>query len=212
MQLPLRGLYAITDNNIIPNQQFIKSIEQAMIGGAKIIQYRDKNSDKERRKNQAKALYRLCRKYQIRLIINDDVRLAQKALADGVHIGKGDVDVSTARAMLGPDAIIGVSCYNQLSLAQKAVEEGATYVAFGRFFSSSTKPGAVSCSVDILRQARQMFDCPIVAIGGITPDNGAELIAAGADCLAVVHGLFGSEQADVITTAKRYADLWATDE
>jgi thiamine-phosphate pyrophosphorylase len=209
MQIPIRGLYAIADNNTIPNHLFIKSIQQAMIGGAKIIQYRDKNSDKERRKNQARALYRLCQKYQIGLIINDDVRLAQKVSANGVHLGKDDIEVSTARAILGPDAIIGVSCYNQLSLAQQAIEEGATYIAFGSFFSSSTKPDAVSCSVDVLRQAREMFDCPIVAIGGITPDNGSELIAAGADCLAVVDGLFG--QTDVIATAQRYADLWAVD-
>jgi thiamine-phosphate pyrophosphorylase len=205
MQLPLRGLYAITDN-LIPNKRFIYAVEQAIIGGAKVIQYRDNSNDREQRKNQAKALYRLCQKYQIPLIINDDVKLAQRIGADGVHIGKNDAELSTARAMLGDDAIIGVSCYNQLSLAQQAVEAGATYVAFGRFFSSHTKPQAVSCSVDVLRQARQTLNCPLVAIGGITPDNGAELIKAGADCLAVIHGLFG--QADITAAAQRFAQLF----
>lgn len=206
MQLPLRGLYAITDNNLIPNKRFIYAVEQAIVGGAKIIQYRDNNNDRELRKNQAKALYRLCKKYKIPLIINDDVKLAQRIGANGVHIGKNDAELSTARAMLGDDAIIGVSCYNQLSLAQQAVDAGATYVAFGSFFSSRTKPQAVSCSVDVLRQARQTLNCPLVAIGGITPDNGAELIKAGADCLAVIHGLFG--QADITAAAQRFAQLF----
>ncbi|HDN26070.1 MAG TPA: thiamine phosphate synthase [Thioploca sp.] len=205
MQLPLHGLYAITDNSLVASRRF-EVIEQAMIGGAKILQYRDKNRDKELRKTQAKALRNLCYKYKIPFIINDDLKLAQQVNADGVHLGKDDPDIATARAVLGDDAIIGISCYNQLSLAQQAVEAGATYVAFGRFFRSHTKPQAVSCSIDVLREARQTLDCPLVAIGGIQPANGAELIAAGADFLAVVHGLFG--QAEVTVAAQRYTQLW----
>jgi thiamine-phosphate pyrophosphorylase len=205
MQLPLHGLYAITDNSIFASKRF-EVIEQAMIGGVQILQYRDKNSDKEQRKTQAKALRRLCYKYKIPFIINDDLKLAQRVEADGVHLGKDDPDIVAARAVLGDDAIIGVSCYNQLSLAQQAVEAGATYVAFGRFFPSHTKPQAISCSVDVLREARQTLSCPLVAIGGITPANGAELIAAGADFLAVVHGLFG--QTDVSAAAQRYTQLF----
>ncbi|MCK5662073.1 MAG: thiamine phosphate synthase [Thiotrichaceae bacterium] len=189
----MQGLYAITDNSLIKPEIFINTVENAIIGGAKIIQYRDKSQNHALRLKQAQALRILCQKYKIPLIINDDIALAQQVQADGVHLGKDDTNIFTARAKLGDKAIIGVSCYNQLSLAQEAVKSGATYIAFGRFFSSNTKPKAVSCSVDLLRQARKLFNCPLVAIGGITPENGAELLAAGADCLAVIQGLFGQE-------------------
>ncbi|RKZ37965.1 MAG: thiamine phosphate synthase [Gammaproteobacteria bacterium] len=204
MQLPLRGLYAITDNKLIKTEKLIDTVEQAIIGGAKIIQYRDKSN--KRHFEQAQALSYISKKYQVPLLINDDVALALQVGADGVHIGKNDVELSTARAVLGKDAIIGVSCYNQLTKAQQAINAGADYVAFGRFFSSRTKPEAVWCSVEKLRQARKMFHCPLVAIGGITPDNGAELIKAGADCLAVINGLFG--QIDVTASAQQYARLF----
>ncbi len=200
---PLRGLYAITDNKLIKAEQLTDTVEKAIIGGAKIIQYRDKSNNQQLRFKQAQALHKRCQKYKIPLIINDDITLAQQIGAEGVHIGKNDVELGAARTILGDNAIIGVSCYNQLSLAQQAVEAGATYVAFGSFFVSRTKSQAVRCSVDVLRQARKALNCPLVAIGGITPDNGAELIAAGADCLAVIHGLFG--QADVTAAAQRYA-------
>lgn len=205
----MRGLYAITDNKLIKAERFIDfidTLEKAIIGGAKIIQYRDKSSNQKQRIEQAQALLRLCQKYQIPLIINDDITLAQQVGADGVHIGKDDAKLSTARAQLGDKAIIGVSCYNQLPLAQQAVSAGANYVAFGRFFKSRTKPQAVSCSLDVLREARRTLSCPIVAIGGITPDNGTELVAAGADCLAVIEGLFG--QTDVSAAAQRYTQLF----
>ena len=202
----LRGLYAITDSNLIKTEKFIETVEQAILGGAKIVQYRDKSNDKPRRLKQAQALNQICKKHNIPLLINDDVILAQQVGADGVHIGKDDIEPKTARAILGNDAIIGVSCYNQLTLAQQAEKAGATYVAYGSFFSSNTKPQAVSCNVDLLDKARKMVNCPLVAIGGITPDNGAELIKAGADCLAVIHGLFG--QAEVKVAAQRYATLF----
>ncbi|MDM8560629.1 thiamine phosphate synthase [Candidatus Parabeggiatoa sp. HSG14] len=202
----LNGLYAITDNNLIPQERFVETVECAIVGGARIIQYRDKSNDKIQRFEQAQALSHLCQKYKIPLIINDDVELAQQIRADGVHLGKEDAKFSKARAILGTDAIIGVSCYNQLSLAQQAVKEGASYVAFGRFFISRIKPQAVHAHVDLLSQARKTFNCPLIAIGGITPDNGAELIAAGADCLAVIHGLFG--QTDVTIAAQRYTELF----
>lgn len=206
MQLPLYGLYAITDSDLIPAAQFIETIEQAIMGGAQVIQYRDKSHDKVRQLEQAQAIRDLCQKYQIPFLINDNVALAQQVEADGVHLGNNDVEIATARILLGDDAIIGASCYNQMDLARQALEEGATYVAFGRFFDSATKPEAVHASVDLLREAKEIFDCPLVAIGGITPDNGAELIAAGADCLAVIQGVFG--QTDVITAAQRYAQLF----
>ena len=202
----LQGLYAITDSNLIKTQAFVSTVEQAIIGGAKIIQYRDKTNDKQRRFVQAQALNYMCKKYNIPLLINDDIMLAQQIGADGVHIGKDDSKLKTARTILGDKAIIGVSCYNQLSLAQQAVADGATYVAFGSFFSSSTKPNAITSEVNLLQQARKILNCPLVAIGGITPVNGTELIEVGADCLAVIQGLFG--QTEVKAEAERYAALF----
>jgi thiamine-phosphate pyrophosphorylase len=204
MQFPSRGLYAITDNTLIKQDFFIETVEKAIIGGAKIIQYRDKTHDQQRRFKQAKALLKLCQKYNIPLLINDDVALAQQVEANGVHLGKNDTDISIARAKLGNEAIIGVSCYNKLSLAKGAVNSGADYVAFGRFFQSRTKPEAISCSLQLLSEARQQLSCPIVAIGGITPDNANLVIKAGADYVAVIHGLFG--QTDVQTAAQAYSD------
>ncbi len=195
-------LYAITDNRLIKEEFFLETVEKVIIGGAKIIQYRDKSHDQQRRLQQAQALLKLCQKYKIPLLINDDVALAQQIGANGVHLGKNDTDISIARAKLGNKAIIGVSCYNQLSLAKGAVNSGADYVAFGRFFQSCTKPEANSCSLKLLSEARQQLSCPIVAIGGITPNNASLVIKAGADYVAVIHGLFG--QVDVQAAAQAY--------
>ena len=204
MDLPSHGIYAVTDHRLI-NGRF-EMVEQALVGGVKMLQFRNKNKPIEQHKIQAKALRRLCREHRVPFIINDDVNLARRVDADGIHLGKDDPDIAAARAVLGDNAIIGVSCYNQLSLAHQAVEAGASYVAFGRFFPSKTKPEAVSCSVEVLHEARRVLTCPVVAIGGITPDNGGQIIQAGADFLAVIHGLFG--QADVLAAAQRYSRLW----
>ncbi len=206
MSYSLRGLYAITDKQLIPNDQLVERVEQAIKGGAKVVQYRDKSTDEPYRLTQAMALQQLCQHYQIPLLINDDIRLAQQVGAAGVHLGKEDAHLTAARQLLGNTAIIGISCYNQLILAQHAIANGANYIAFGRFFDSQIKPNAVVATLELLRTARQQFSCPIVAIGGITPENGGTLIAAGADSLAVIHGLFG--QANVMTAATRYAKLF----
>ncbi len=195
-------LYAITDNSLIKDDFFVETVEKVIIGGAKIIQYRDKSHDQLRRLQQAQALLKLCQKYKIPLLINDDVALAQQVGANGVHLGKNDTDISIARAKLGNKAIIGVSCYNQLSLAKGAVNSGADYVAFGRIFQSRTKPEANSCSLKLLSEARQQLSCPIVAIGGITSNNANLVMKAGADYVAVIHGLFG--QIDVLAAAQAY--------
>lgn len=201
-----RGLYAITDTKLIKAQRFVETVERAIVGGARVVQYRDKSDHQEQRFEQARALRGLCDKYQLPLIINDDVKLAQQVGADGVHLGRHDANIEYARAVLGSEAIIGVSCYNQLSLARRAVETGASYVAFGSFFGSTTKPRAVVCDIQVLREARKSLNCPIIAIGGITPDNGTDLVAAGADCLAVIYSLFG--QTDVTAAARSYAKLF----
>ena len=203
-----RGLYAITDPRLIPEDQLSERVSAAIEGGAAIIQYRDKTSDQATRLEQATALASLCRERNILLIINDDVELARSVNAGGVHLGVDDDSVRVARAQLGEDAIIGVSCYNQPERAVEAVAAGADYVAFGRFFASKTKPHAVTADIEMLLDARQLLQVPIVAIGGITPGNGSALIAAGADYLAAIDGVFG--QTDVYAAALGYSGLFTT--
>jgi thiamine-phosphate pyrophosphorylase len=203
---PLKGLYAITDRQLAGDQGVFDQAEQALAGGARLIQYRDKGGDRERRLQEARSLLRLCRTYSAALIINDDLELAAELGADGVHLGKEDPAISLARERLGPEAIIGISCYNRLDLAAEAQEQGADYVAFGRFFSSNTKPLAVQADLLLLRRARSLLRIPIVAIGGITPENGGPLVAAGADMLAVIHGLFG--QPDIRAACQRFNKLF----
>lgn len=203
-----RGLYAITDQQLIPEGELGKRVGEAIDGGAAIIQYRDKSSASATRLEQATVLASLCRARKVPLIINDDVELARSVSADGVHLGIDDDSVRAARAQLGADAIIGVSCYNQLARAQDAVAAGADYVAFGRFFASITKPNAVTADIELLVDARHQLQVPIVAIGGITSDNGGALIAAGADYLAAIDGVFA--QADVYAAALSYAGLFTT--
>ena len=186
-----RGLYAITDNHLTPPETMLLQVKQALAGGARMLQYRDKGSDLQIRRDQAESLLKLCRQAGVPLIINDDVELAQAIAADGVHLGRADPQLEQSRQRLGPKAIIGISCYNDFDIALRAEKSGASYVAFGRFFPSATKPAAISAPIDLLHRARTELHIPTVAIGGITPENGAALVAAGADMLAVIHGLFG---------------------
>lgn len=201
------GLYAITDAQLIPDEQLTAAVEQALRGGARLIQYRDKSTDVVRRRAQARTLNTLCQHYGVPLIINDDVDLAAEIGAAGVHIGKDDPAFTTARARLGKEAIIGVSCYNQIDLALDAERAGADHVAFGAFFPSPTKPTEIRASIELLREAQARLNIPIVAIGGITPENAPSLLEAGADALAVISGVFG--QSDIQAAAARYAALFA---
>ncbi len=191
MKLPERGLYAITQTGQKSATAILDEVAAAIRGGAALVQYRDKQPDDA--VALATALVSLCHQQQVPLIINDDVGLAAAVAADGVHLGRDDGDIAWARECLGPEAIIGVSCYDSVDRALAAQQQGATYVAFGRFFPSMSKPLAASASQESLRQAKQCLQVPIVAIGGILPENGAELIAAGADFLAVIGGLFDHE-------------------
>jgi len=200
------GLYAITDSHLIPATELTGQVTAAITGGAAVIQYRDKSSSKEQRRQQADRLASICHDHGIPLIINDDIELAVTAGADGVHLGKHDTDVRSARKLLGANAIIGVSCYNEYERAAEAASEGADYVAFGCFFPSQSKPYAVKASPEILRRAQQNLGVSVVAIGGITPENGQPLVTAGAHLLAAIHGVFG--QADVQAAARRYAELF----
>lgn len=203
---PLRGLYAITDTELMPGVKLMTAVEAAIRGGVRMVQYRDKSGDAGRRAPEARALLELCRGHGVPLIVNDDVELAAAVGADGVHLGKDDGDPAVARVRLGPRGLIGVSCYDSLERAVTAARAGADYVAFGSFHPSGSKPDAVRPPVNLLGDARRHLGIPICAIGGITPANGAALVAAGADMLAVIRGLFAAP--DVTAAAKAYAKLF----
>ena len=198
----IAGLYAITDG--CP-AKLVEHVAAALRGGTRILQYRDKSHDARRRLSEARALAQLCAKYHIPLIINDDITLAQACGAAGVHLGQDDPDIAYARTVLGPRAIIGMSCYNDLGRGRRGVEQGADYLAFGSFFESASKPQARRAPLDLLPQAKTLGK-PVVAIGGISPDNGHQLIAAGADSLAIIRGVFAA--ADIEAAAHHYAKLF----
>lgn len=202
----LSGLYAITDAQQRDHRQLLRDVEQALLGGARIIQFREKGQDPQQRQATALALRALTHQYQALFIVNDDPQLAASIQADGVHLGQDDADIKTARNLLGNEAIIGVSCYNRFELAEQACMGGADYVAFGRFFPSGTKPTAVPADIDLLRHAKQALSLPIVAIGGITQENARILINAGADMLAVVGGVF--DQPDIAKSAQQIQRLF----
>jgi len=199
--MTLRGLYAITDSQLLAGR-FLSHVEAALEGGVCLLQYRDKSDDAARRLREAQALQQLCERYGTQLLINDDAQLASH-LGVGVHLGQTDGPLTPARALLGSAAIIGSTCHASLDLAAQAAREGASYVAFGRFFTSSTKPGAPAADVRLLAQARAQVNLPIAAIGGITLDNAAALVHHGADLLAVIHGLFGADSAQEVTRRAR---------
>lgn len=205
-QSAIRGLYAIADRSYLEEAAFEPAIGAALEGGARVVQYRDKQGGPAQRETIARALNRLCQERGVPFLVNDDVALAMAVGAAGVHVGRDDPDIAAARRALGKKALIGVSCYNELERARRAQAAGADYVAFGRFFPSRTKPRAVQATTGLLQAARSELHIPIVAIGGITPDNGGSLIEAGADALAVIEGLFN--QPDIRAAAERYAQLF----
>lgn len=195
----LAGLYAITVDGV-QGDTLYSQVEAALSGGARILQYRDKSTDNQRRLNEALQLLTLCRQHQATFIINDDIDLCLQCGAHGVHLGKNDTHYSSARNRLGADRIIGVSCYNDLQLAQAATRDGADYVAFGAIYPSTTKPLAVAAGLTLLREAKRQLSLPVVAIGGITPENALPVIQAGADMVAMIQGLFG--QTDIQLAAR----------
>lgn len=200
----LHGLYAITPEGMCSNL-FIK-VNQAILGGARLIQYRCKSGSKQMKLQEANTLLQLCHAQHTPLIINDDLDLTIAVGADGIHLGRDDIDPLLARRYLGSKAIIGISCYNDLSLAKEAEKAGANYIAFGSFFPSATKPLASSVDTETLHLAKKQIPrLPLVAIGGITVSNGAQLVAAGADMLAVSKGLFSD--GDTIANAQALSHL-----
>lgn len=202
MTLPDSGLYAITDTRLGHSDALIDGVGAAIAGGAKVIQYRDKSHDAMRRQAEATRLQELCTASAIPLIINDDVDLAAAVGAAGVHLGRDDLSVAEARARLPAASIVGCSCYDRFDLARDAAAAGADYIAFGSFFPSPTKPNAVRAPIDLLRRARRDLAVPAVAIGGITPENGGALVAAGATWLAVITAVFAA--ADICQATRAF--------
>jgi len=201
----LRGLYAVTPD-IADTADLLRRADLALLGGARLVQYRNKRADVTLRRDQAAALLAACRRHGARLIVNDDLPLALAVGADGAHLGREDGDLGAARAALGPNRLLGISCYDELERAREAKRIGADYVAFGSFFASPTKPAAVRAPLTLLRDARTGIGLPVCAIGGITLANAPLLIAAGADLLAVISDLF--EAPDIRARAAAYTSLF----
>lgn len=202
------GLYAITFETA-DTAALLAQVSAALDGGIAAVQYRDKSGDVARRHEQASELVALCRPYGVPLIVNDDLRLADLADADGVHLGRDDASLREARIILGRDKFIGTSCYQSLELAEAAQAAGADYVAFGSFFASPTKPDAGRASLDLLRDAAPRIHVPLIAIGGITLENAPQLLDAGADSLAVLSALFDTP--DIRAAARALNQLFITE-
>lgn len=202
----IRGLYAITpaceDKTLLEEMA-----EAAILGGANTLQYRSKSRDPAMKLDQAQALSRLCKRHAVTFIVNDDIGLALDVDADGAHVGSKDGPVGMARKRLG-SRILGVSCYANMELADDAQNLGADYVAFGSFHPSATKPDAVRAPLSLLQMAKLSIKIPVVAIGGITPENGKVLVEQGADALAVIASLFDAP--DIAARARQFSELFRT--
>ncbi|MES2257918.1 MAG: thiamine phosphate synthase [Pseudomonadota bacterium] len=185
----MRGLYLVTPN-WDDTSRLLDVTEQALAAGVTILQYRHKEAAPDLRLAQSTALLALCRRYRCPLVINDHVELCQSIGADGVHVGGTDARVAQVRAQLGPDAIVGASCYGDLQLALDAQAAGATYVAFGGFYKSRVKQYEVTTQPAILDQSREQIRVPSVVIGGMTPVNAAPLVARGADMVAAISSVY----------------------
>lgn len=204
--MTISGLYAITPEQP-DTARLLSQVRAALSGGARVVQYRSKSQDAALLHEQASELLELCHAFEVPLIINDSLRLADLSGADGLHLGREDGSLRQARIVLGAEKVIGVSCYNNLELAVQAEAEGADYVAFGSFFPSLTKPGAVAAPLSLLGEGKVRLSVPVVAIGGITLGNAAALIAAGADAIAVISGLFDAP--DIQLAAQQYSQLFS---
>lgn len=197
----LGPLYVITDKNLIPKascylelvERFEETVEQAIKGGANVVQLREKDSTADEIIALGKGLLKITKRYQLPLIVNDFPHIAKAIGADGVHLGESDCSVGEARNILGEGAIIGVSCYNQISRGLAAQSEGADYVAFGTPFFTPTKPNREPTPIDVLKEAsRKIKRIPVFAIGGITEANAELILESGADGIAVITSVFGA--------------------
>ena len=200
----LKGLYAITDPKLM-NTDLISKTEQAILGGINILQYRNKTAPLDQQEQEAQKIAILCKKNNVLFLINDNVELALKVNADGVHIGQSDTELQQARKVLGENKVIGVTCHNKIELAQIAQQQGANYVAFGRFFNSETKPSAPPAELSLISEAKKSISIPIVAIGGITQETAPLLLKGGADMLAIIHAIFGQD--DISNATRQFVEI-----
>lgn len=200
-----RGLYLVTPDE--PDTERMLARVVPLLPFASCLQLRNKRVDASTLRVMGQRLHLACLAAGIPLIVNDDAALAAELGVEGVHVGEHDGGIASARELLGPSAIIGVSCYDSLQRARDAAADGASYVAFGAFFPSTTKPGARRASVELLRDSGAL-GIPRVAIGGITPENAPSLVAAGADLIAVIGGVF--DAADPIAAARACSSLFET--
>ncbi|MCG8377882.1 MAG: thiamine phosphate synthase [Proteobacteria bacterium] len=208
MSIPIQnGVYAITDCVNLTNNDLLDKTEELLDVGVSLLQYRNKTLDKTNKKDLAQKIQSLCHRYNTPFIVNDDLALAKELEADGIHLGQNDDDIHTVRKVIG-SKIIGISCYNNLNRAISAEKNGADYVAFGSFFPSTNKPDAVEASIELLLQSKTRLAIPIVAIGGITPENGKQLVDAHADLLAVINGLYSATNTSQAT--KDFNNLFKT--
>ncbi len=205
MKARIAGLYAITPD-LADSADLRRRVQAALRGGAQVIQYRNKTAAPALRAEQARMLQILCAEFNVPLIINDHAALAAETGAAGLHLGGDDGDIAAARAQLDPDKLLGASCYDRIELAQAAIAAGADHIAFGSFFPSTVKPGAVRPPLDLLTRAKARYGVPVVAIGGITLDNAPQLIAAGADAIAVISAVFSAP--DVEKAARAFQSLF----
>ncbi len=202
----IHGLYAITPD-LENTDQLCKMVEESILGGARVIQYRNKVAQELLMIAQARALLAICRKHQIPLIINDHIKLCLTLDADGVHIGGDDGDIAATKAIIGADKILGVSCYGDFSRAQTATQLGVDYVAFGACFPSSTKPNAPRAELNLFTQAKTL-SVPCVAIGGITLENVDSVVNAGANAVAVIGELFHRDLQEIAPCAKQFSSFF----
>ena len=201
----LRGLYIVTPD-WDDTDKLVTATEQAIEGGASLVQYRHKTAAPELRKEQATALLQLCRRYAIPCIMNDSLDLCRELDADGIHVGGTDAAIAEVRAALGAGKIVGASCYGSLQLAHDAYAAGATYVAFGGFYPSKVKQYTFKTAPEIVAQSKREIDLPVVVIGGMTQDNCLPLLAQGADMVAAISSVYAMD--DVTAAARRFVDLF----
>ncbi len=201
----LKGLYVITDTALMPEARFMTMLEEALEGGARIVQMRDKRKPDIAMFERAVQIRELCQQYDALFIVNDHVELAAECGAHGVHIGEDDHDYNNAKKLIN-SGIIGVSCYNDIERACKMADAGADYVAFGSFFPSTVKPGARRADVTLLKESARLLDLPICAIGGITAERAGGLINSGADMIAVISDIWTAPS--ISKRARQYSELF----
>lgn len=205
MNKNLNGLYLVTPD-WDDTEKLIEVTEQALQSGAALLQYRHKTADAQLRKKQARALHDLCRRYQRPFIINDHVELCLELDADGVHVGGMDAPIAQVRNAIGPDKIVGATCYGDLQLARSAEKQGASYIAFGGFYPSRVKKYPVTTPHTMVTQAKSEIALPIVVIGGMTLGNCPPLISAGADMVAVISSVYFAD--DPKLAAREFNELF----